>query len=160
MAAPWISVERGQILHHSCAEGIEVDVADEFQEVGLLLDEDGLVAVLEEMPDATVSAVKGARVAREEGPHGHRQRPGARTHEEVGVVREEHPGKDAQARRVADRCQPAHELRPVRVIAEDGLPGEPPHHHVVQGPRRIEARPAEHVRRLAAWPTRVKQYLS
>ena len=32
MPAPGIAVERGQVLHHPGAEGIEVDVADEFEE--------------------------------------------------------------------------------------------------------------------------------
>ena len=46
MTSPRVSVERGQIGHHSCAERVQVEVANEFQKVWVLLDDNRLVPVL------------------------------------------------------------------------------------------------------------------
>jgi hypothetical protein len=47
-------------------EWVEVEVADQFEEVRLLLHHDRLVPVLEEVADPLVSAVEGPGVSGEE----------------------------------------------------------------------------------------------
>ena len=121
-----------------------MEVADEFEEVGLLLHHDGLVPVLEEMPDPLVAAIEGPGVAREEGPHAARERPAPRPDQEVGMVREQRPGVDGEGPRLREGRQAGDEVGPVGVVAEEGRPLDPPHHHVVEDPRGIEARLARH----------------
>ena len=53
---PGIPPEPPEIGHQAGTQGVEVEVAHEFQEVGLLLHHDGLVAVLEEVAGALVPA--------------------------------------------------------------------------------------------------------
>jgi hypothetical protein len=63
-----------------------VDVAREFKQVGLLLDHNRLVAILEEVAAPVVAPIKGPRIAREEGAHGSGERDSPGPHQEVGVV--------------------------------------------------------------------------
>ena len=51
------------------AEGIQVEVPHEFEQVRLLLHHDGLVAVLEEVAAPLVAAIEGAGVPRQERAH-------------------------------------------------------------------------------------------
>ncbi len=59
------------------ADGIQVEVADQFQEIRFLLHDDRLVAILEEAPHALMAAVEGSSVAGEEIPHAPGQGAGA-----------------------------------------------------------------------------------
>jgi len=52
-----------------CSEGIEVEVADELEQVGFLLTQDGLVPVLKEIAVAPVAPVEIGRISGEESPH-------------------------------------------------------------------------------------------
>jgi hypothetical protein len=45
VAGPWVPIEATEVWDHPCAQGIQVEVADKFQQVRLLLDHDGLVPV-------------------------------------------------------------------------------------------------------------------
>jgi hypothetical protein len=56
-------VQRPEVGDNPCAERVEMEVADEFQKVRLFLDHDGLVAVLEEVPDPFVTAIESAGVS-------------------------------------------------------------------------------------------------
>ena len=144
VAGPGVPVQRAEIGDDRRPERVQVEVAHEFEEVRLLLHHDGLVAVLEEMARALVAAVEGAGVAGEEAPHapGERAAPGA--DQEVGVVGEERPGVDGEGAVRRQGGQAGDEVRAVRVVAEDGAALEAPHHHVVEGPRGIEAGLAWH----------------
>jgi len=59
VATPRIPVEVPEIADDLGAQGVQVEVADEFEEVGLLLHDDGFVPVLEEVPHPVVPAVEG-----------------------------------------------------------------------------------------------------
>lgn len=65
MAGPRIVVEVVDGNGKAGFDGVEVDVADELEEVGLLFDEGVLEAVLEEMSGAVVNEVEGGRVGTE-----------------------------------------------------------------------------------------------
>ena len=60
------------------------------------------------------------------------------------MIPEERPGIDGEG---ALRCHPGEagdEVRPVRIVAGDGRPLEPPHHDVVEGVGRVQAGLARH----------------
>lgn len=63
MATPRVPVQSPDIADDAAPQGIQVEVADEFQQVRLPLYQDGLVPVLEEMPGPSVPPVEGP-------PHG------------------------------------------------------------------------------------------
>ena len=96
------------------AQRIEVEVADELQEVRLLLHHDGLVPVLEEVAHPLVAAVEGPGIAREQTPHAAGQRARARPHEEVGMVREEGPGVDGPRPGLRQGREARDKIRPIR----------------------------------------------
>ena len=138
VARPGIPIEMTEVGHHLRAERVQVEVADEFQEVGFFLDYDGLVPILKEMPHTMMPAVEGARVPGEETPHapGQRALPGA--HEEMGVIGEERPRVDSPGAGLDQAGHAGDEVRAVRIIPEDAAPLEPPHHHVMQRLRGIQ----------------------
>jgi hypothetical protein len=78
----------------------------------------------------------GSFAAREGPP------PGA--DQEMRMVREEGPGIHRPGPLLRQRGQARDEVRPVGVVPEERGPLDPPHHHVVQGVRRIEPRRAGH----------------
>ena len=100
-------------------ERVEVAGADQFEQVGLFFHHDGLVAVLEEVPDAPVAPIERPGVPRAERPHPPAQGAAARPDPQVGVVCQEGPGVDREAGRRPPRRQAATEVRSVGVILED-----------------------------------------
>jgi hypothetical protein len=122
VAGPGEAGEAPEIRDDLGAEGIQMEVADQFQEVRLLLHHDGLVPVLEEVPDALMAAVEGPGVAGEQRPHAPGQGAGPRPNEEVRMIREERPGIDGEGAGCRQRGQAGHELGAVGVVPEDGTP--------------------------------------
>ena len=59
VAAPGVPLQGAEILDHAGAQGVQVEVADEFQEVGLLLHDNGFEPVLEQVAHPVVSPVEG-----------------------------------------------------------------------------------------------------
>jgi hypothetical protein len=160
MPAPGVAVQGGQGFHQLHPQWVEVDVANQLEQIRLLLHEDGFVPVLEKVADPAMAPVEGARVASEEDPHGAGERSGSCADEEVGVIWEQGPGEDLKSCACTDRLEPDEKVLPVPVVLENHLPVEAPDHHVVEGPGKIKARPARHGRSLAAGDARVKRYLS
>lgn len=60
------------------------------------------------------------------------------------MIREERPSVDGPRSRLGESSEAPDNLVPVGVVAEDGCPFDSPHHHMVQGVRRIEAGLARH----------------
>jgi hypothetical protein len=129
-----------------------VEVADEFEEVGLCFHHDGLVPVLEAVAAPLVPAVAGAGVAREEGPHAPGERARARPHQAVGVVGEEGPGAAGPGALLRPAGEAGDAVRAIRVVLEDGPPLEAAHPDMVQGVRGIEAGLAGHGERRSNTP--------
>jgi hypothetical protein len=75
VSRPGIAIEGPEVSDEVRAEWVQVEIADQFQEVGVLFHDDGLVPVLEQVSHPLVAAVKGAGVAGEQGAHAPSQRP-------------------------------------------------------------------------------------
>jgi len=69
VAGPGVFVEFIQVLHQFGPQGVEMDVADQFEEIRIFFADDGFVAVLEEMACAFVSFVEGHGVSGHEAAH-------------------------------------------------------------------------------------------
>jgi hypothetical protein len=63
-----------------------VEVADQFQEIGLFLYNNRPVSILEEVADTLVPTVERAGVAREQTPHAFRKRPTTGPDEKMCVI--------------------------------------------------------------------------
>jgi hypothetical protein len=87
-----------------------------------------------------VAPVDGPGVAGEERAHAAREGVLSRSEQEVGAVRGQGPGIDGEGGRLDQATHPGAEILPIRVVPEDGAALEAAHHHVVEAPRRIEAR--------------------
>ena len=62
----------------------------------------------------------------------------------MDMIREERPGLDGEGAGLYEGRQAREEVGPIPVIPEEGRPLDPPHHHMVQGVRRIEPRLTRH----------------
>ena len=58
MTSPFIAVQDSQVRHQSSADRVQMNVANELEEVWLFLDDDRLEAVLEKMAGAAVAAIE------------------------------------------------------------------------------------------------------
>ena len=138
MATPGIPVHVGQIRDEPRPHRIEVDVAHQLAEVGVLLHDDGLVAVLEEVAHPPVAAVVRLGVPRQEPAHELGEPRRAAPQEQVGVVGEEGPGVEGRPGCRGDVPQAPEERRAVFGIRDDRPPLDPPEDDVVQRAGGIE----------------------
>ena len=67
-----------------------------------------------------------------------------RPDQEMGMVGQEGPGEDGERARLGEGGHAGDEVGAIAVIPEQGGPLDPPHHHMVQGVRRIEPRLTRH----------------
>jgi hypothetical protein len=122
-----------------------MDVADQFLKIGVPIDNDGFVPVLEEMADPPVAPVKSDRVPGEPTAHEQREAQGTAATKEMDVVHENRPSVDQGSGRRGDIAKACQEVLSVCVVGDNGSPFEPAEHHVVQCPWAIEACLAGHV---------------
>jgi hypothetical protein len=69
MARPWEAVQGIQVRHEACAERVEVVIANKLKEIGVLITDKRLVAILEKVAGAVVAQVEGDGIAGEEPAH-------------------------------------------------------------------------------------------
>ena len=139
MPSPGIFIEHIQCADYFGSKGIEVDVPYQFQQIGLLFHQDGLVPILEEVAGPLVAPIETPGVPCEEASHGRRQRPRPRPNQEVKMIREQRPRKNREPSIRSDRREPVDPILPIHVISKDGSSLDSPHHDMVQGTRRIQA---------------------
>ena len=65
------------------------------------------------------------------------------------MIGEQRPRQDREASLRSDRRQPVDPILPIHVISKDGSSLDSPHHDMVQGTRRIQARPTRHGKTVA-----------
>jgi hypothetical protein len=144
VAGPGVAVESAERGNDLRPDRVQVEVADEFQQVGLFLHHDGFIAVLESMPDPLVAAVEGPSVPRQKGAHAAGQGPRPGADQQMGMIGEERPGIDDPGSRLGEGFQTRDEIAAVGVVPKDSRPLDPPHHHMMQSVRGIQAGLAGH----------------
>ena len=120
------------------SQGIEVDAADKFFTVRLLLTDDGLVAVLKEMAGSTVTQVVAGCIAREQSGHDGGQGSGAGPEEEVGVVRKEGPGIAGGGGLREEQSAARYEVPSIGDGGEDGAPLDTPDNDMMEDAGGVE----------------------
>jgi hypothetical protein len=88
MAGIGKALELLQVPDHPGPERIQMDVADQLQQIGVFLTGNGPVAVLEEIAVSPVSAVEAHHIAGEEPRHHGRDGNTPCSQEKMNVVRE------------------------------------------------------------------------
>jgi hypothetical protein len=139
VATPGIPVEAAEIGDEPGPQRVEMDIAHQFPEVGVLLDHDGLVAILEEVADALVAAIVGDGIAGEEAAHESRKALRPAAEEQVGMVRQESPGIEGGSCGSRDVSKPCDERLTILPIRHDLPPVYAAEDDVVQGPGSIKA---------------------
>ena len=139
VAGPGEAVQGMEIRDDLRAERIEVEIADEFQEVRLLLHDDGLVPVLKEVPHPVMVPIEGPGVAGEQGAHAAGEGALAGPDQKMRMVGQEGPGVNRPRPGPRHGGQAGHEVGPVAVIAEERGPLNPARHDVVEGRVGVEA---------------------
>jgi hypothetical protein len=69
MTGPGIQIEFSHVFDDACSQGIKMNITGEFQKIGVVLADDGLVAVLKKMTISFVSSVKVDHKTCEQFPH-------------------------------------------------------------------------------------------
>jgi hypothetical protein len=144
VAAPRIAIERPQVRYDARTEGIEMEVPYELKQVGFLFYHNGFVPILEQMAGAAVAPIEGPRVPSEEAPHAAGEGAHPRPHQQMGVIRQESPGKNGQGAYLPQRGQTGNKIASVAIVSKDGLPLDSSHHDMVQSSRGVQARPSRH----------------
>ena len=96
-----------------------MDVAHDSEQVAIVLDEAGVVAVLQQVPDAIVAAIEAERISGPKACHEPWKGNGARLEREVGVVRHQDPREAEEAQRWDEAAEPAQEILAVLGVVED-----------------------------------------
>jgi hypothetical protein len=91
MARVRIAVKLAKRADDPDPERIQVEIADQLQEIRLFVHHDGPIAILEEMAGAPVAPIESARVPGQEAAHAAGQRARARADQQVEVIRQERP---------------------------------------------------------------------
>ena len=144
VARPGVAVQAPEVGHYPGAEGVQMEVAYQFEQVGFFFHHDGLVPVLEQVPDALVASIECARVSGQERAHAPSEGPGPGAEQQVGVIRQDGPGVDGYGPALYYAREAAEEVGPIGIVPEDGRPLDAPHHDMVQGAGGIQPRSARH----------------
>jgi hypothetical protein len=106
-----------------------MDVPCQLQQIRVLFTDYGLVPILKPMAIPLMPAVEIHPISGQQLPHPLAERSLARSHEEMNLVRHEHPGIHDHIPVPAPLREPAHEIVPVDVILEyfGSVDAPPPH---------------------------------
>jgi len=149
MAAPW---KLKRVFCHPGTHGVQVEVAHQFQEILISIDQYGFVSPLEEVPRFPLSPVGPARVAEGEVLHDSRQGDVRHLNQQMDVVGHETESMDAMAVALCSFLHEEVEAATVLVVEEDVLPGVASQDHVVKGAWIMDSGFSGHGGSLALFP--------
>jgi hypothetical protein len=122
-----------------------MDIADKFQKIGLFLAENGFVAILKKLAMATVPMIESDGITGEKPPHDRGDGSGARSQQEVEMIRHERPGKTGSGGIEKNLAEPFQKADTVSIILENAFSLDSSTDYMMQGTRSIYASFARHV---------------
>ena len=102
VAAPWPGVEA---LHHFCAEWIENDIACQFEQIAIALNQNRFITPLEDMANPPVNAVEALRIHAVELAHAASEIGFGRFDQEMIVIGHLTPGVADPVEALADLAE-------------------------------------------------------
>jgi len=118
VAGPWILL---RILNHPGADGIQDNVPANFQQMAVLLDENGLVPALEQMACPSVAFVEKLGVDTVQLPHTEGEVAIGRFDKDMVMVGHEAVGVADPIIPLVDVLEGVQEVQSILVVLEDGL---------------------------------------
>jgi hypothetical protein len=122
-----------------------VNIARQFQQVGIILADDRFISILKEMAMPSVSQVEVDHITGKEFAHTLGNRLATGTNQQMKVVRKEGPRIDMEIPIQAEIRQSVQKIFPVLIRAENGCPLDAPSHDVMQSPGCIESWLSRHI---------------
>jgi hypothetical protein len=139
MPAVRVPLQLSEVADQLRPQRIQMQVANELEQVGFVFTEDGPVPVLEDMAAPSMAAVELTRMASHESMHGAGETRPSRSKKQVEVVRNESPGIEQNSAPLDHPTQASHESVPVGVVSEDARPLDAPGHYVMENTGRVES---------------------
>jgi len=112
---------RIRMLYHARTNGIQHNIAADFKEMTVFLDENALVPSLEKMPRPVVVLIECLGIDPVQLPHAEREIPFRRFDEEMIVVVHETIGMADPVVPLVDMCEDSEKCFTVGIVLEDGL---------------------------------------
>jgi hypothetical protein len=81
-----VAAQSPKICHNPPAEGIQVKVPYQLEEVGFFLHHDGLISILEEVTHSTVATIERSRIARQQRAEASREGAAPSSNQQVSVI--------------------------------------------------------------------------
>jgi hypothetical protein len=122
------------------AGGVEMEIAYQFQEIGVAITEDRLVAPLKHMPGLVVVSVVVLAIGELERLHGSRQRDRAGLQQQMEVIGHQHIGIERTAVTRAIAGKPFEIGCGIGIVVEDDGPAVPAGYHMIEGAGEIDTR--------------------
>jgi hypothetical protein len=116
-----------------------MNVSDQFQEIGILLTQNGFVTILEEMAISAVPPVKGNGISGQKPPHKCSQGNLTGLQQQVEVTGENAPGQTAGLGFHQEDSEPIKKIVAVGIIPKDLSPFNSAGHDVMQSPWGVNA---------------------
>jgi hypothetical protein len=132
MSAEPVPIKLTEIRYQLCAQGIQVDVTHQLQQVCVFLAQNGLVPILKQVPASPVPQVEADNIARQKPLHdiGNGNKPGAE--QKMKVIGHQGPCKTAGLTVAQNTAKPIQKIIAVAVVAENLPPIDPSNDDVMQ----------------------------
>jgi len=131
-------------LHHPRPYRIQVNITDQFQEIGILITHDCLVPPLKKMPHLPISPVKILRISKQKGLHDLAQRDLFDLHKKVNVVFHQCVGIETKRKSHLTMGKVGKEPLQVLLIPKYPLPAVPSADHMVKSAGKMYPRSTSH----------------
>lgn len=136
---PGMMIERSHIRNESRAKWVEMDVADQFEQISITIANDRFIAVLKQVTGAAVAAIEIDRIAGEQATHEMGKIALARTQQEVEMIGQQCPGKTI-GMGSNQQCREAIEKPAAVVIVKENVAAvDPTYDDVLEQVGEIEA---------------------
>jgi len=137
MTAVLISFQLFHILYKSGSKRVQMNVTHQFQQIGIFLAQNRLVAVLEEVAMSSVSAVVPKGITGQKPSHDRGDGNGAGSKQKVKMAWNQRPSIAGCFGFFQDICESSQKIVTVCIVFEYSPFFNPPGHYVVESAWRI-----------------------
>lgn len=116
-----------------------MNVPNQFQQIGIFLAQNGLIAILKKMSPAVVTSVVADHITGQQSSHQFSDRRIARSKQEVGMVIEQCPGKTAGIRLFYQVTQTAKKIGAILFVFKNTLSIDPSDDNMMKSTWRIDS---------------------